>query len=238
MKNTKKIMKKAVMMLLMATMLLGLCMATGNPAKANAATLKLDMQSANLLPNETLTLQIASAGKKKIVWKSSDKKVATVSSNGKVTARDNIGKSCTITATVGTAAYKCKISVIESKPYGTFYVYNTNYVKSGLATDGQTYLDKVEVYYMDIVEKKDGYYFSARAYDYKVTDLPLLDNNGGKGYYIGKKLQKCFTNPMKYRDENAVNIFLNAKDKYVFESWRNYTDEEWAQRTKELGYEN
>ncbi len=45
----------------------------------------------------------------KITWKSSNKKVATVSSKGKVTAKKK-GKA-TITAKVAGKTYKCKVTV-------------------------------------------------------------------------------------------------------------------------------
>ena len=57
---------------------------------------------------EKYTLKIKGTTQK-IKWSSSDKKVATVNSKGKVTAKNN-GK-VTITAKVGKSKYKCKITV-------------------------------------------------------------------------------------------------------------------------------
>ena len=66
-------------------------------------------------------------------------------------------------------------------------------------------------------------------------DISTREENG-KGYYIGKKLPKCFTNPTKYEGHNAVNLLGDANNNDVFEPWRDYTDEEWAERCKELGF--
>ena len=57
---------------------------------------------------KTVTLKIKGTTQK-ISWSSSDKKVATVNSKGKVTAKKN--GSVTITAKVGKSKYKCKITV-------------------------------------------------------------------------------------------------------------------------------
>lgn len=51
---------------------------------------------------------------KKPKWSSSNKKIATVNSKGKVTAR-GVGK-CTITAKIGKKKYKCKVTVTAQQP--------------------------------------------------------------------------------------------------------------------------
>ena len=145
MRQAKKLMKRIAMLLIMVTVLLSSGMATGmftgELITAEAAAMRLSMKSAELVPNESLSLNISNAGKKKVVWKSSNKKVATVSAKGKVTAKDNVGKSCTITAKVGEKNFKCKISVVDSKVYGTYLVYNTNVYLNGIAADGKTYVE-------------------------------------------------------------------------------------------------
>lgn len=74
----------------------------------DAATIKLNKSSASIYVGSTLKLSLSSA-KKKVTWSSSDKSIATVSSNGIVTG---ISKgSTTITATHEKKTYKCKIKV-------------------------------------------------------------------------------------------------------------------------------
>lgn len=73
-----------------------------------AKTVKLNKQSATIYVGKTLQLKVKNT-KKKIKWYTSNKKVATVSSKGKVTARKP-GK-VTITAKVNGKKYNCKITV-------------------------------------------------------------------------------------------------------------------------------
>lgn len=77
-------------------------------AQANA-TVKLNATSVVIRPGKTKILKVTGT-KKKISWSSSNKKVATVSSKGKVTAK-KYGVT-TITAKVGSKKYKCKVKVI------------------------------------------------------------------------------------------------------------------------------
>ncbi|MDO5548623.1 MAG: Ig-like domain-containing protein [Eubacteriales bacterium] len=78
--------------------------------KAQAkTTVKLNTTSVVIRPGKTKTLKITGT-KKKVTWSSSNKKVATVSSKGKITAK-KYGVT-TITAKVGSKKYKCKVKVI------------------------------------------------------------------------------------------------------------------------------
>ena len=54
-------------------------------------------------------LKVKNAKKKKIKWKTSNKKIATVSKKGVVKGKDD--GNCTITAKVGKKKLKCKIAV-------------------------------------------------------------------------------------------------------------------------------
>lgn len=77
-----------------------------------AASAKINKTKKVLYINDTYTLKVTGTTQK-VVWKSSNKKIATVSKTGKVTAK-NIG-TCTITAIVGAGEnsekLKCKITV-------------------------------------------------------------------------------------------------------------------------------
>lgn len=77
-------------------------------AVAKAATVKINKTKKTLKVGQTYQLKITGT-KKTVKWKSSKKKVATVSSKGKVKAKA-VGKT-NITATVGNKTYKCKITV-------------------------------------------------------------------------------------------------------------------------------
>lgn len=93
-----------------------------NIVNVEAKTIKINKRAAVLKKGKTLQLKI-SGTKKKVVWKSSNKKVAVVNSKGKVTAR---GKgSCTIIAKVQGKTLKCKVTVKTTKNVGV-KVYITN----------------------------------------------------------------------------------------------------------------
>lgn len=74
----------------------------------NAATMKLNKKKATIYVGQALTLKVKGK-KKKVKWKSTNKKVAKVNKKGKVTGL-KAGKS-TIIAKVGKKSLKCKITV-------------------------------------------------------------------------------------------------------------------------------
>ncbi len=76
-----------------------------------AATVKLNTSKKTLKVGKKYTLKVKGT-KKKVKWTSSNKKVATVNSKGKVTAKKK--GTATITAKVGNKKYKCKITVIKT----------------------------------------------------------------------------------------------------------------------------
>lgn len=102
-----------------------------------ATGVKINQTSATVLAGKTVTLKAtvspANAGNKKVTWKSSNKKVATVDANGVVTG---VSKgTCTITATTADGTKKtatCKIQVEPKVPVdckkiikqGYFGIYN------------------------------------------------------------------------------------------------------------------
>lgn len=77
-------------------------------SSVQAASIKINTKKKTLKVKQSYTLKI-SGTKKKVKWTSSNNKVATVSSKGKVTAKKK--GTATITATVGNKKYTCKITV-------------------------------------------------------------------------------------------------------------------------------
>ena len=73
-----------------------------------AASVKISKTKYTMSKGETYTLKV-NGTKKKVKWSTSNKKVATVNSKGKVTAKKK--GTATITAKVGSKKYKCKITV-------------------------------------------------------------------------------------------------------------------------------
>ena len=100
-----------------------------NMYTVQAAKIKISKTKYKMNKGEKYTLKI-SGTKKKVSWSTSNKKVATINSKGKVTAKKK--GSATITAKVGGKKYKCKITVedptISKKKY-TLNINNTYQLK-------------------------------------------------------------------------------------------------------------
>lgn len=82
---------------------------TNNSDYVSAATkIKINKKKATIYVGKTVQLKVKGT-KKKVTWKSSNKKIATVTSKGKVKGVAN--GSATITAKLGKKSYTCKVTV-------------------------------------------------------------------------------------------------------------------------------
>jgi hypothetical protein len=112
--------KKFIILLLAIVLLL--------PVRVNAATVyTISSDNYTLFPKETIVLEILKNYEPvtgKVKWTSSNKKVATVTSKGKVTAKAK-GKSV-ITATYGKKTYQCNIKVSASTEAVMIFQDNTS----------------------------------------------------------------------------------------------------------------
>ena len=108
---------------------------TPTPGSSKVA-LSLDKKTADVICGKTLTLKATLKGSKtKISWKSSDTNIATVDSNGKITAKQ--AGSVTITASAAGKSAKCVVQVLfkdvtNSKDFWyapTYYLVNGGVVK-------------------------------------------------------------------------------------------------------------
>ncbi len=89
----------------------------GNIAVAEAATVKISESKVTMEVGATTTLKVTGT-KSKVTWKSSNKKVVTVTSKGVVTAKSE--GTAKITATVNKKNYTCTVTVIPvGNPYRT-----------------------------------------------------------------------------------------------------------------------
>ncbi|MCR5792060.1 MAG: Ig-like domain-containing protein [Lachnospiraceae bacterium] len=93
--------------IVIALLLVCILVFTGIPVSA-ASKAKLNKSSATIYVGKSITLKVLN-NKQKVKWTTSKKAVATVSKKGVVTGK-KAGKA-TITAKVGTKAYKCKLTV-------------------------------------------------------------------------------------------------------------------------------
>ena len=82
------------------------------PTSVQAAKISLSATSKTITVGKTTTLKMSGTSKK-VVWTSSNKNIATVSSKGKV--KGIKAGTCTIKAKVGGKIYKCKVIVRKAK---------------------------------------------------------------------------------------------------------------------------
>ena len=109
--TAKRWARTALIAWLTATLLaMGLLALSPSNAYATAKKApKLSATSKTALKGKTFTLKVKNIGKSKVKWTSSNKKVATVSKAGKVTAKK--AGTATITAKVGKKKLTCKVTV-------------------------------------------------------------------------------------------------------------------------------
>lgn len=99
----RKIMKKGLSLVLCA-----LLVVSAVPLSSHAAAVKISKKSATVYAGKTLKLKMKNT-KKTVKWSTSNKKIATVSKKGVVTAKKD-GKAV-ITAKIGKSKYTCKVTV-------------------------------------------------------------------------------------------------------------------------------
>lgn len=130
----------------------------GQVSKCKVTVKALNLNYKNATITEGFTRQLKLSGKGKISWTSSNKKVAVVSSKGKVTAKSQ-GKA-TITAKRGGKKYTCKITVRDNKK--SFPLYSS---KVSDYPSNNIYIEVTKIY------KSGGSY---------VAECMITNNNYGK----------------------------------------------------------
>lgn len=99
--------------LLILILLAGLIAVPGIAQAKSSKKIGLNQTSVTLTVGKTTTLKLKNAPKgKKVVWSSSDKKIAAVSKKGKVTAKKS--GTAVITAKCEKKSYKCKVTVRQT----------------------------------------------------------------------------------------------------------------------------
>lgn len=125
------------------------------------AAVKLNKKSAAILVGKSVRLKI-SGTKKKVTWKTSDKKIATVSTNGLVKGIKS-GKA-TISAKVGKKTYKCKVTV------------KLNQFKQSSPSLKKLESGYIHFYPMKVYYSKGKLYYKARIYNRKPFRVSRLSN--------------------------------------------------------------
>lgn len=115
MKNTiKKITAVITMLAIVLTMAVPAQVEAKAKPKLNKKSVTLTITDKKTAPAATLKIgNVSKKEMKKAVWKSSNKKVATVNKNGKITAKKN-GKT-TVTVKVNGRTLSCKVTVLDKR---------------------------------------------------------------------------------------------------------------------------
>ena len=140
------------------------------PAQA-ASKVKLSKKTVKLEVGKTKKIKVKGTTDK-VTWATSDKKVATVSSKGKITAKGE--GSCKITATVGSKTLTCKVNVTAKKSSSSF--------DSSVKVGGITFpLQSTWKSYLDPASQGNGVYLAAymtsnmQIYMYESVAVPEKD---------------------------------------------------------------
>ncbi|MBO4578550.1 MAG: S-layer homology domain-containing protein [Clostridiales bacterium] len=102
---------------------------TAKPTSSSSADLTLNKSTVTVVCGKSETLKATLKGSKdNITWKSSDTKIATVDSNGKITTKQ--AGTVTITASAGSAKATCTVTVLYKDVTNTkdFWYAPTNYL--------------------------------------------------------------------------------------------------------------
>ncbi len=152
-------MKRALTVILSLLVVFG-AFVIGAEVPTQAATVKLSKKSVKLEVGKTKKIKVKGT-KETVTWSTSDKKVATVSKKGKITAK-GVGE-CTITAKAGSKTLTCKVTVTAPASLNDSHSTIDKAIEEKLKTvkeeDKDIYKQAYEkiAKYIKIVNKNDGY---------------------------------------------------------------------------------
>lgn len=201
--NQRKYKKSLIMTILVLAMLLP-TFASHETAYAKGEP-ELNEVYLHLFQGETYQLKVKNAGTNSVKWKSSNKKVATVTSNGKVKVVAKPKKECKIYAIISNSedeeTLTCTIEVVKQKYLDSYIIYKSNFTYSGKDPDGKL-VEGVVPEYAQVIQRKNGYYcYVQEGHNYDVTVSYISLNTK---FYLGKKLPNCFKNPARLLMEKTT----------------------------------
>lgn len=117
MKKVKRISFAIIFVLLLSMAVPTIPYSLNQVATANATTIKINQTKLSLRVGKTYNLKVTGSTKT-AKWSTSNKSIATVSNSGKVTAKKK--GTATITATVNSKKYTCKVTVTTQYKDGNY----------------------------------------------------------------------------------------------------------------------
>jgi hypothetical protein len=173
------------------------------PTTAEAATKpKLNKTKTTIFVGQTTRLKVTNSSSS-VTWKSSSKKIATVSKSGTVTGK-KVG-TCTITATIGKKSVKCKVIVRNQFP-------NTVTLTNKIVGD---YNDKDQEIKYAILASKYGT-IRISGVEYEVEDIILC---GCRQFFLGNDYYRVHDEATNYEH----NVSTSSNKLYVFTLKNNQT---------------
>ena len=156
----------------------------------NAATMKLNKKKATIYVGQAVTLKVKGK-KKKVKWKSTNKKVAKVNKKGKVTGL-KAGKS-TIIAKVGKKSLKCKVTVKK--------------VAKKRLTSGQRNALRTAKNYLSLMSfSKEGLKKQLLFEKFREADAQYaVDHCGANWYEQAYKSAKNYLSVMSFSEDELIN---------------------------------
>lgn len=202
----------------------------------NVETPKISAKSASITIFKTKTLKV-SGTKQKVTWKSSNKNIATVNKNGKITAK-KLG-TATITATVGSQKkYTCKVTVKDTQKGANFTKlknYINKYGKTG--QNGDKYLS-VNYSFTDNIGYKGNYHTEIQFFNGELWFSTIVEHENDSDAMISVHVHRyddqsytCFDYAGGYYDTFFKTSKYNKQelDYYPEDSDKiDYTMSDWA----------
>lgn len=136
--------------LLTLLLTMALVLSSLTPIATQAATIKLSKTKLTIEVNATQKLKLSKINSTKVSWSSSDKKIATVSKWGTITAKAE-GKT-TVIAKYKNKKYKCIVTVVDTSDWVLFDTDNIKTLAKDLLSG-------------DVIYKNGKYYCSPEYYE-------------------------------------------------------------------------
>lgn len=176
--------------------------------KIKVETPKISSSSITMIKGSSSTLSIT-GNTQKVKWSTSNKNIATVTSKGKIIAK-NTG-STTITATIGTKKYKCKVTVKSELSqsdlkklikYESYEPSNSNYIvtKFTNTSSSPVYLEKISIIY-----------YNSGKMVYTDSDYDFLIHSNSEGLASFNKPKSPYTSfEISYSVANTNKYYIGA----------------------------